>query len=75
MRLLTAFRIVLPLLFSLNIQTVFAGAPANDDCTGATLLSLGVATTSTVKAATASTGFSVGCATGTADDDVWFKFT
>jgi PQQ-dependent dehydrogenase (s-GDH family) len=51
------------------------GPPANDECTGATALTLGTANNSgTVWNATASSGIPVGCATGTPDDDVWYSF-
>jgi len=49
--------------------------PSNDECTAATTLSMGSATSGTVWQATTSTVSSPGCATGTADDDVWYKFT
>jgi PQQ-dependent dehydrogenase (s-GDH family) len=51
------------------------GPPANDECTGATALTLGTANSSgTVWNATPSSGIPVGCATGTPDDDVWYSF-
>ncbi|UKN01148.1 T9SS type A sorting domain-containing protein [Paracrocinitomix mangrovi] len=56
-----------------------AGPPANDDCTGATPLTVnpddncGTTTAGTIESATASSQAS-GCS-GTADDDVWFSFT
>ena len=49
--------------------------PANDECSAATTLSIGSATSGTVWAATTSSGISTGCASGTPDDDVWYKFT
>jgi trimeric autotransporter adhesin len=49
--------------------------PGNNDCAGSTLLTVGtVNTTGRVTNATASTGIPVGCATGTPDDDVWYRF-
>jgi trimeric autotransporter adhesin len=52
-----------------------ASAPANNDCPGAVTLTTGTTNTSgTVSNATASSGIPVNCATGTPDDDVWYKF-
>ncbi|HEY6505231.1 MAG TPA: PQQ-dependent sugar dehydrogenase [Chitinophagaceae bacterium] len=52
------------------------GAPGNNDCAGSTLLTVGTTnTTGRVTNATASGGIPVGCATGTPDDDVWYRFT
>lgn len=45
---------------------------SNDNC--ATATTLNSYTTSNVFGASTSTGIPVGCATGTPDDDVWFKF-
>lgn len=53
----------------------FAAAPANNDCSGAVTVTPGTAVTGTVFQATASTPVPAGCMTGTADDDVWYKFT
>ncbi|HET7896939.1 MAG TPA: PQQ-dependent sugar dehydrogenase, partial [Flavisolibacter sp.] len=47
----------------------------NDDCANATGLTIGTASSGTVWFATASSNIPVGCATGTPDDDVWYKFT
>jgi trimeric autotransporter adhesin len=50
--------------------------PSNDDCSGAVSLTSGTANSAgTIWGATASSGIPVGCATGTPDDDVWYKFT
>jgi trimeric autotransporter adhesin len=49
--------------------------PSNDDCSGATTLTIGSATSGTVWAATASSSIPSGCASGSPDDDVWYKFT
>jgi PQQ-dependent dehydrogenase (s-GDH family) len=58
-----------------NICVTYVGPPANDECTGATALTLGTANSSgTVWNATPSSGIPVGCATGTPDDDVWYSF-
>jgi hypothetical protein len=58
-----------------NVCVTYVGPPANDECTGATALTLGTANSSgTVWNATASSGIPVGCATGTPDDDVWYSF-
>jgi trimeric autotransporter adhesin len=51
------------------------GPPANDACSNAVTLSNGISNVGTVWLATASTGIPAGCATGDADDDVWYKFT
>lgn len=51
-------------------------APANDNCSTATNLTVGTPiTVSSTVAATASTGAPACSASGTADDDVWFSFT
>ncbi len=50
--------------------------PANDECSSATSLTVGTTNSSgTVWGATGSTGITTGCATGTADDDVWYRFS
>ena len=50
--------------------------PVNDECSGATTLTVGTTNSSgTVWGATASSGIPTGCASGTPDDDVWYKFT
>ncbi len=50
--------------------------PANDECSGAVTLTIGTTNNSgTVWAATASSSIPSGCAYGTPDDDVWYKFT
>src|SRR5690606_36657167 len=50
--------------------------PANDECSSATSLTVGTTNNSgTVWGATESTGIVTGCATGTPDDDVWYRFT
>lgn len=50
--------------------------PANNDCSGAVTLTPGTTNTAgTVANATASTGIPLGCAAGTPDDDVWYRFT
>jgi trimeric autotransporter adhesin len=59
-----------------GFSIIVTGPPSNDDCGGATNLTSGVTNSSgTVWAATASSGIPVGCATGTPDDDVWYKIT
>jgi hypothetical protein len=50
---------------------VSIGSPSNDDCSGAISLSIGSCATGDVTCATQS---KAGC-TGTADDDIWYKFT
>src|SRR5215213_5222947 len=76
----TAFKATLFLTGFIFFFNSFATPPINnDDCANATSLTLGLTnTTGTVKSMTPSTGLPsipAGCATGTADDDVWFKFT
>src|SRR5436190_265741 len=59
-----------------SITATFSSPPSNDDCAGAVTLSNGVTNTSgTVWNASASGSIPTGCATGTPDDDVWYKFT
>ncbi|HEX7847748.1 MAG TPA: PQQ-dependent sugar dehydrogenase [Chitinophagaceae bacterium] len=58
-----------------SITATAAASPANDECAGATTLTNGSATAGTVWLATTSNSIPVGCATGTPDDDVWYKFT
>jgi trimeric autotransporter adhesin len=53
----------------------YTAVPANDDCSATSpVLTIGTTLAGTVQNATASTA-TVGCATGTADDDVWYRFT
>ena len=50
--------------------------PANDECANAvTLTNATTSNTGSVWSATASSSIPVDCATGTPDDDVWYKFT
>jgi glucose/arabinose dehydrogenase len=59
-----------------DFDITVAGPPDNDNCSGAITLTSGTTNSSgTVWNATASSGISVGCATGTPDDDVWYKIT
>jgi trimeric autotransporter adhesin len=58
-----------------SICATYTAVPANDDCAGAIALTIGTAnTTGTVQNATTSAEVA-GCATGTPDDDVWYRFT
>jgi glucose/arabinose dehydrogenase len=62
--------------YGFSVCVTYTTPPSNDDCTGAITLISGTTNTSgTVWLATASSGISVGCATGNPDDDVWYKFT
>lgn len=61
--------------WTFDICATYIVPPSNDDCTNATALPMGTATAGTVWKASASTGIPVGCASGTPDDDVWYKFT
>lgn len=57
--------------YNLCVNTV-----ANDECSNATTLTPNAGNiTSSVIGATASSGIPAGCASGSPDDDVWFKFT
>ncbi len=63
------------IVLSGTLNTAFA-QPANDNCAGAVTLTPGTTNSAgTVWAATTSVGIPVDCATGTPDDDVWYKFT
>jgi len=58
-----------------SICVSYTAVPSNDDCANALTLTPGTTNSSgSVLNATAS-GTTVGCATGTPDDDVWYKFT
>lgn len=58
-----------------SICVSYTAVPSNDDCANALTLTPGTSnSTGSVLNATAS-GTTVGCATGTPDDDVWYKFT
>jgi glucose/arabinose dehydrogenase len=58
-----------------SICVSYTAVPSNDNCAGALVLTSGTTnSTGTVLNATAS-GTTVGCATGTPDDDVWFTYT
>jgi trimeric autotransporter adhesin len=61
-----------------SICATYTAVPANDNCGGAIALTIGTtyntAATATVQNATASAE-TAGCATGTPDDDVWYRFT
>ncbi len=62
--------------WNFNICITYTPPPSNDECASAITLSNGVTNSSgTVWLATTSTGIPVDCATGTPDDDVWYKFT
>jgi trimeric autotransporter adhesin len=53
----------------------YTSVPTNDNCSGALTLTAGTTNnTGNLSNATAS-GTPVGCASGTPDDDVWYKFT
>ena len=58
-----------------NICASYTGPPDNDECSGASTLTMGTGSNGTVWKASASAGIPVGCASGTPDDDVWYKFT
>lgn len=58
-----------------SVCVSYNSAPGNDACSNAVTLTPGTSTTGTVANATASGSIPAGCATGTPDDDVWYKFT
>jgi glucose/arabinose dehydrogenase len=58
-----------------SVCVSYTAVPANDNCAGAVTLTVGTANAAgTVQNATASAE-NAGCAAGTPDDDVWYKFT
>jgi glucose/arabinose dehydrogenase len=58
-----------------SICVSYTAVPSNDDCAGALTITPGTTNSAgSVLNATAS-GTTVGCATGTPDDDIWYKFT
>lgn len=62
--------------FALFFSAYAYAQPANNECaTAVTLVPGATNTAGTVRNATASASIPVGCATGTPDDDVWYKFT
>lgn len=50
-------------------------APANDNCSGATTLTVGSSCSNTAGTVSGATNSNVTPQVGTADDDVWYKFT
>lgn len=58
-----------------SICVSYTAVPANDNCAGAVVLTVGTANAAgSVQNATTSAE-AAGCATGTPDDDVWYRFT
>lgn len=58
-----------------DICVNYTPPPSNDECAGATTLTIGTTNSSgTVWGASASGGIPVGCSSGIPDDDVWYKF-
>jgi trimeric autotransporter adhesin len=58
-----------------SICVSYTAVPTNDDCAGALTITPGTTNSAgTVLNATAS-GTTLGCASGTPDDDIWYKFT
>ena len=58
-----------------NICVSYTAVPANDNCANAVVLTIGTANAAgTLQNATTSAE-TAGCATGTPDDDVWYRFT
>ncbi len=62
--------------FSVTVTQTISGAgpPANDNCAGAVTLTPGASCTQTVGNVACATQSQAGCL-GTANDDVWYKFT
>ena len=61
--------------WSYTVCVSYTAVPTNDNCAGAVVLTIGTTNNAgTVQNATASTETN-GCATGTQDDDVWYRFT
>lgn len=58
-----------------SICVSYSAVPANDDCAGAITLTPGTTNNSGTVLNASASGTSVGCATGTPDDDVWYSFT
>lgn len=61
-------------VYGFSVCVLYNGVPGNDACSGALSLTPGITYTGSVGNATTSAGIVVGCATGTPDDDVWYKF-
>jgi len=59
------------------VNNTTATAPGNDECANATSLTVGAAATTggLIWNATRSASIPVGCATGDADNDLWYRFT
>ncbi|WP_158637376.1 PQQ-dependent sugar dehydrogenase [Lacibacter cauensis] len=53
----------------------YTAVPANDNCSGAITLTAGTTNSAGNLSNATASGTAVGCATGTPDDDVWYKFT
>jgi len=61
--------------WSYTVCVSYTAVPANDNCGGAVVLTVGtVNAAGSLQNATTSTE-TAGCATGTPDDDVWYRFT
>ncbi len=70
--------ILLLLIGTLKVASIFAQAPANDNCSGATVLTVNsdnLCTTALTSTTVGATESQPGCNFTLADDDVWFKFT
>ncbi|MCP9756850.1 hypothetical protein EGI26_16925 [Lacihabitans sp. CCS-44] len=70
--------ILLLLIGTLKVAYIFAQAPANDNCSGATVLTVNsdnLCTTTLTSTTVGATESQPGCNFTFADDDVWFKFT
>lgn len=67
---------LLILLFSFNNNVLAGGAPANNVCTGTptTLISTSTTCSNTAGTVNNATGDGYSTCTGTAEDDVWYKF-
>ncbi|MEJ8816823.1 PQQ-dependent sugar dehydrogenase [Lacibacter sp. H407] len=58
-----------------DICVSYTAVPSNDNCAGALVLTSGTTNSTGSVLNAAASGTTVGCATGTPDDDVWFSYT
>jgi glucose/arabinose dehydrogenase len=58
-----------------SICVSYSAVPSNDDCAGALTITAGTTNSAGNLTNATASGTTVGCATGTPDDDVWYKFT
>lgn len=58
-----------------SICVSYTAVPSHDDCAGALTITPGSTNSAGSLTNATASGTAVGCATGTPDDDVWYKFT